>query len=142
MRVILLVKTAVFLPLSLYFYAHILHTIIQSAKVMRRSQKVNVHLAKVFSLISLITFTAHVPGAVFALMAHLSVCHEMVRDLLLDLPLLSSPIILLCMNKELRNQCVLLLQRKHTNHHLERKSSSKTDEQPRSLSTGVTDTSY
>lgn len=62
MRVLLLVKTAVFLPLSLYFYAHILHTIIQSAKVTHRSQKANVHLAKVFSLISLIIFTAHVPG--------------------------------------------------------------------------------
>ncbi|XP_044061250.1 uncharacterized protein LOC122880309 isoform X2 [Siniperca chuatsi] len=118
MRVLLLVKTLVFLPLSLYFYAHILHTIVQSAKLMHRNQKVNVRLAKVFSLISLITFTAHVPGAVFALMAHPSVCQEMVRDLLLDLSLLSSPIILLCMNKELRNQCLLLLQRKPANHYM------------------------
>lgn len=62
MRVLLLVKTVVFLPLNLYFYAHILHTITQSAKLMHRSQKVNVHLAKMFSLISLITFTAHIPG--------------------------------------------------------------------------------
>lgn len=58
-------------------------------------------------------------GAVFALMKHSSVCQEMVRDLLLDLPVLSSPIILLCMNKELRNQCVLLLQRNPTGHYME-----------------------
>lgn len=69
MRVLLLVKTVVFLPLSLYFYAHILHTIVQSAKVMHRSQRVNVHLAKVFSLISLITFSAHIPGKYFTLQA-------------------------------------------------------------------------
>lgn len=62
MGVLFLVKTAVFLPLSLYFYAHILHTIVQSTKLMHRSQTANVHLAKVFSLISLITFTAHIPG--------------------------------------------------------------------------------
>ncbi len=62
MRALLLVKTVVFLPLSLYFYAHVLHTIVQSAKLMHRSQRVNVRLAKVFSLISLITFTAHIPG--------------------------------------------------------------------------------
>ncbi|XP_037635915.1 uncharacterized protein LOC119494248 [Sebastes umbrosus] len=135
MRVLLLVKTALFLPLSLYFYAHILHTIVQSAKVMNRSQRVNVQLAKVFSLISLITFTAHVPGAVFALTEHLSVCEEMVRDLLLDLPLLSSPIILLCMNKELRNQCLLLLQRNSVNHYMEKKSISKTDKQHNNLTT-------
>lgn len=61
-RILLVLNTAVFLLLSLYFYIHILHTITQSAKVMHRSQKVNVHLAKVFSFISLITFTAHVPG--------------------------------------------------------------------------------
>lgn len=62
MRALLLTKTVVFLPLNLYFYGHILHTIAQSAKVMHRSQRVNVHLAKVFSIISLITFTAHLPG--------------------------------------------------------------------------------
>ncbi|KAL7396010.1 hypothetical protein ABVT39_027208 [Epinephelus coioides] len=72
-------------------------------------------------------------------MEHLSVCHEMVRDLLLDLPLLSSPIILLCMNKELRNQCLLLLQRNPTNHYMEKKSSSKMDEQQKNLSTRETD---
>ncbi|KAM7389582.1 hypothetical protein PAMP_023548 [Pampus punctatissimus] len=126
MRVLLLVKTVVFLPLSVYFYAHILHTIIQSAKLMHRSQKINVHLVKVFSLISLITFTAHIPGAVFALMEHHSVCQEMFRDLLLDLPLLSSPIILLCMNIELRNQCLLLLQRNTSN--MGKKSISMIDE--------------
>lgn len=73
-------------------------------------------------------------------MEHTSVCQEMVRDLLLDLPLLSSPIILLCMNKELRNQCLLLLQRHPTDHYMEKKSISKTDEQHKSLTTGETDT--
>lgn len=61
-RILLLVKITMFLPLSLYFYAHILHTVAQSTKVMHRSQKVNIQLAKMFSLISAITFTAHVPG--------------------------------------------------------------------------------
>ncbi|XP_034545838.1 uncharacterized protein LOC117817313 isoform X1 [Notolabrus celidotus] len=140
MRVLLMVKTGLFLPLSLYFYAHVLQTIVQSAKVIHRSQRVNVHLAKVFSLISLITFTAHVPGAVFALMEHPSVCQEMVRDLLLDLPLLSSPIILLCMNKELRNQCVLLLQRKPANWYEGKTSISKTYEQDKNLTNGESDT--
>ncbi|XP_059201658.1 uncharacterized protein LOC131981403 [Centropristis striata] len=139
MRVLLMVKTVVFVPLGLYFYAHILHTIVQSARLMHRSQRGNVQLAKVFSLISLITFTAHVPGAVFALMDHSSVCQETVRDLLLDLPLLSSPIILLCMNKELRNQSLLLLRRYPTSHHMEKKSISKTEEQHKNLTSGETD---
>lgn len=65
-------------------------------------------------------------------------CQEMVRDLLLDLPLLFSPVILLCMNKELRNQCLLLLQRNPTNHYMEKKSISKTDEQHKNLTTGET----
>lgn len=56
-------------------------------------------------------------GAVFALMDPPSVCQEIVQDLLMDLPLLSNPIILLCMNKELRNQCLLLL-RRHTSSPL------------------------
>lgn len=52
-------------------------------------------------------------------MNHPSVCQEMFRDLLLDLPLLSSPVILLCMNKELRKQCVGLLQRKPSRRYIE-----------------------
>ncbi|KAM3613174.1 uncharacterized protein V6R79_021910 [Siganus canaliculatus] len=108
-RVFLLAKTIMFLPLSLYFYAHVLHTIIRSA--------------------------------VFTLMKHSSCCQEMVRDLLLDLPLLLSPVILLCMNKELRNQCLLLLLRSPANLYMEKKKSiSKTDEQHRNLTTGETDT--
>lgn len=67
MRVLVLVRTVVFLPLNLYFYAHVLHTIVQSAKLMHRSQAVSVNLAKVFSLVSLITFTAHIPGEYIAL---------------------------------------------------------------------------
>lgn len=61
-RVLFLVKTLVFLPLNLYFYAHVLLNIVQSAKMMRRSQRGNIQLAKMFSLITLITFTAHIPG--------------------------------------------------------------------------------
>ncbi|KAK5864987.1 hypothetical protein PBY51_016183 [Eleginops maclovinus] len=134
MRSLLMVKTALCLPLILYFYAHILHTIVQSAKRTQRSQRSNVHLAKVFSLISLITFTAHVPGSVFALMKHTSVCQEMIRDFLLDLPLLSSPVILLCMNKELRNQCLLLLQRNpNNNNSVNKKSIGNTDKQYKNL---------
>lgn len=62
MRGLLLARTAVFLPLNLYFYVHILHTIAQSAKLLHRSQRVNGQLAKMFGLISFITFTTHVPG--------------------------------------------------------------------------------
>lgn len=62
MRGLLLAKTAVFLPLNLYFYAHIVYTIAQSAKLLHRNQRVNARLAKMFGLISFITFTAHVPG--------------------------------------------------------------------------------
>lgn len=61
--------------------------------------------------------TVMASGAVFAVMDHPCICQEIVQDLLMDLPLLSNPIILLCMNKELRNQCVLLLCR-HTSSPL------------------------
>lgn len=64
-------------------------------------------------------------GAVFALMKHQCVCQEMVRDLLLDLPLLSNPVILLCMNKELRNQCVLLLWRNTSGLYMEKRKDPK-----------------
>lgn len=57
-------------------------------------------------------------GAVFALMNHPSVCQEMIREFVLDLPLLSSPIILLCMNKELRKQCMRLLHRDSSRHYV------------------------
>lgn len=75
-------------------------------------------------------------GAVFALIDHPSVCQETIRDLLLDLPLISSPIILLCMNKELRNQCVLLLQRNSSDHYMEKVR--KTNEQLNILTAGET----
>lgn len=52
-------------------------------------------------------------------MDHPSVCQEMVRELVLDLPLLSSPVILLCMNKELRSQCMRLLQRDSSRLYVE-----------------------
>lgn len=79
-------------------------------------------------------------GAVFALIDHPCVCQEMVRDLLLDLPLISSPIILLCMNKELRNQCLLLLQRHSSNRYMEKVR--KTDEQLNILTTGEMNTNH
>lgn len=41
--------------------------------------------------------------------------------MVLDLPLLSSPVILLCMNKELRNQCMRLLQRDSSRLYVEGK---------------------
>ncbi|KAK2903993.1 hypothetical protein Q8A73_010650 [Channa argus] len=126
MRVIFFGRAVLFFPISLYFCAHILHTIVKSARLMHRSQRNNVHLAKVFSFISLTTFMAHIPSAVFALMEQPSMCHEMVTDLLLDLHLLSSPIILLCMNKELRNQCMFLLQRKPTDRYMEKEEQMET----------------
>ena len=62
MRVLVLVKMVVFLPLNLYFYGHLLHTIFRSAQTMHRSQEANKRLAKVFGLIALITLLAHLPG--------------------------------------------------------------------------------
>lgn len=61
-RVLMLSKLVFFIPLNLYFYAHILFTIFRSSKQMHRSQVVNKRLAKIFSVISLITLTAHLPG--------------------------------------------------------------------------------
>ncbi|KAJ8390084.1 hypothetical protein AAFF_G00110980 [Aldrovandia affinis] len=145
MQILMLVKIVVFLPLNLYFYVHILHTIFRSAKEMNRSQAANKRLAKIFGVISLITVMAHIPGVrtdkrrdheerllgarrdgtassleeggVFSLLAEQKVCLETVMEFLLDLPLLSCPIILLCMNKDLRDQCVLILQRKACSQH-------------------------
>lgn len=66
-------------------------------------------------------------GAVFALINDPNVCQEMVRDLVLDLPLLSSPIILLCLNKELRNQCMQLLKRNSSSHYRKGQEKSSRD---------------
>ena len=52
------------------------------------------------------------PGGVFSLMEQPSVCQEMVKDFLMDLPLMSSPVVLLCMNKELQMHCHRMLQRR------------------------------
>lgn len=81
-------------------------------------------------------------GAVFALMNHPTVCQEMVRDLLLDLPLLSSPIILLCMNKELRNQCMLLLQRNPASHYIKCKTRKSVQQTSVIRTCGETDTAH
>ncbi|XP_019901465.2 uncharacterized protein LOC109615708 [Esox lucius] len=137
-RVLTLVKIAVFLPLNVYFYAHVLHTIVRSALEMHRSQAVNRKLAKVFSAICLITLLAHLPGGVFTLMNEPTVCQEMVKEFLLDLPLISSPIVLLCMNKELRTPCLTLLKHKAGSHSEKDKSGSETDEQHKSMTTGET----
>ncbi|CAB1324934.1 unnamed protein product, partial [Coregonus sp. 'balchen'] len=110
-RVLMLVKIAVFLPLNLYFYAHVLHTIFRSATVMHRSQTVNKKLAKVFSVICLITLLAHLPG---------------------------DPIILLCMNKELQTHCVTLLKCKPECYGRKDETWRKTDEQQKSLTVGET----
>ncbi|XP_035267135.1 uncharacterized protein LOC118224069 [Anguilla anguilla] len=117
MRILILVKIVAFVPLNLYFYAHILHTTFRSAKQMNRSQAANKRLAKTFGVISLITVIAHIPGGAFSLLAEQKICLETVMEFLQDLPNLSSPIILLCMNKELRDQCVLLLQRRACSQH-------------------------
>lgn len=77
-------------------------------------------------------------GAVFVLINHPSVCQEMVRDLVLDLPLLSSPIILLCMNKELRNQCMQLLQRNSSSHYKEGEEKSARERSRTSAETEMT----
>nr|XP_046181010.1 uncharacterized protein LOC124011603 [Oncorhynchus gorbuscha] len=138
MRVLTLVKIAVFLPFNLYFYAHVLHTIFKSAKVMHRSQAVNKKLAKVFSVISLITLLAHIPGGIFTLMKEPTVCQEMVEEFLLDLPLFSSPIVLLCMNKELQTHCVTLLKRKPVSCSRKDQTGIKTDEQHKRLTVGET----
>lgn len=61
-RILMLVKLVALLPLNLYIYAHILVTIIRSARQMHRSQAGNMKLAKMFSIISLITLLAHIPG--------------------------------------------------------------------------------
>lgn len=63
-RVLALVNTAVLLPSNLYFYGHILYSVTRSGRLIHRSRKVNYRLATIFSLISLITLTAHVPGEV------------------------------------------------------------------------------
>ncbi|KAL7863764.1 hypothetical protein SRHO_G00127480 [Serrasalmus rhombeus] len=109
MMILLLLKLVVFIPLNLYFYIHILFTIFRSAKQMHRSQADNKKLAKIFSVISLITLTAHIPGGVLSLLEEHTVCQEAVKEFLMDLPLLSSPIVLLCTNKELRTRLLNLL---------------------------------
>lgn len=78
-------------------------------------------------------------GAAFALIDHPSVCQEMVRDLVLDLPLFSSPVILLCMNKELRNQCLQLLQRNSASHYKEARDKSARERSRTSAETDISD---
>lgn len=62
MKIRMLCKILLGLPLTAYFYLHILLTIFKSAQIMQRSQATNKKLAKTFSSIWLITFIAHIPG--------------------------------------------------------------------------------
>lgn len=62
MKIRMLCKILIGLPLTAYFYLHILLTIFRSAQIMKRSQDTNKKLAKMFSSICLITFIAHIPG--------------------------------------------------------------------------------
>ncbi|KAJ8015016.1 hypothetical protein DPEC_G00021760 [Dallia pectoralis] len=137
-QVFMLVKVTMFLPLNLYFYIHVLHTIFKSALEMHRSQEVNKKIAKVFSVICLITILAQVPGGVFTLMNEPTVCREMVKEFLMDLPVISNPIVLLCMNKELQTPCLTLLKHKAGSHREKNKSGSDTEEQHKRLTTGET----
>ncbi|KAL2077462.1 hypothetical protein ACEWY4_026966 [Coilia grayii] len=144
MRVLMLVKIVALLPLNLYIYVHILATIFRSARQMHRSQETNKRLAKMFSIIALITLLAHLPGGVFALVEEPSVCQETVREFLLDLPLISGPIVLLCMNKELQTQCVILLKRRSAESSRQSSSLSPTatEEHRKFLTTEVTTDSH
>ncbi|XP_041931254.1 uncharacterized protein LOC121694922 [Alosa sapidissima] len=137
-RILMLVKLVVFLPLNLYIYAHILVTIFRSARQMHRSQAVNMKLAKMFGIISLTTLLAHIPGGVFAVMEEPTVCQETVKEFLLDLPLISGPIVLLCMNKELQSQCLILLKCQPTDHQSSSQTPTASDEQRKFLNTDVT----
>ncbi|KAM8952878.1 uncharacterized protein RCH25_043609 [Pelodytes ibericus] len=109
MKIRMLFKILLGLPLIAYFYLHILLTIFKSAQVMQRSQSTNKKLAKTFSAICLITFIAHTPGGVLPLVADKNICLETAIEFLIDLPIFTNPIILFCMNKELRVQCKKLL---------------------------------
>ncbi|OCT67471.1 hypothetical protein XELAEV_18038768mg [Xenopus laevis] len=101
MKIRMLFKILLGLPLTAYFYLHILLTIFRSAQVMKRSQATNRKLAKTFSFICLITFIAHIPDK--------NICLETATEFLFDLPIFTNPVILFCMNKELRVQCKKLL---------------------------------
>ncbi|KAM4696089.1 uncharacterized protein WCC33_014820 [Rhinophrynus dorsalis] len=109
MKVRMLFKILLGLPLTAYFYLHIILTIFRSAQTMRRSQATNKKLAKMFSSICLITFLAHVPGGILPLIADKNICLETATEFLFDLPIFTNPIILFCMNKELRMQCMKIL---------------------------------
>ncbi|XP_068104019.1 type-1 angiotensin II receptor-like [Hyperolius riggenbachi] len=109
MKIRMLCKILLGLPLTAYFYLHILLTIFRSARIMQRSQAANKKLAKMFSSICLITFLAHIPGGILPLIADKNICLETATEFLFDLPIFTNPIILFCMNKELREQCKKLI---------------------------------
>ncbi|KAM3910449.1 uncharacterized protein RB166_019319 [Leptodactylus fuscus] len=109
MKIRMLCKILLGLPLTAYFYLHILLTIFKSAQIMHRSQATNKKLAKMFSSIWVITFIAHIPGGILPLIADKNICLETATEFLFDLPIFTNPIILFCMNKELRVQCKKLM---------------------------------
>ncbi|XP_040262251.1 C-X-C chemokine receptor type 2-like [Bufo bufo] len=112
MKIRMLFKILLGLPLTAYFYLHILLTIFKSAQLMKRSQATNKKLAKMFSSICLITFIAHIPGGILPIIADKNICLETATEFLFDLPIFTNPIILFCMNKELRIQCKKLMGRR------------------------------
>ncbi|KAK1167557.1 hypothetical protein AOXY_G12352 [Acipenser oxyrinchus oxyrinchus] len=106
MKIRMLMKISVFLPLTMYFYIHILHTVFKSARRTHRNQDTNIRLTKTFSAIFLITLAVHTPEGVLPFITDQSECFGTVAEFLIDLPVFTSPIILCCMNKELRVQCL------------------------------------
>ncbi|KAM9324049.1 uncharacterized protein PAF06_000039 [Gastrophryne carolinensis] len=110
-KIRMLCKILIGLPLTTYFYFHILLIIFRSAQLMQRSQDTNKKLAKMFSFICIITFIANIPGGILPLIADKNICLETATEFLFDLPIFTNPIILFCMNKELRMQCKKLVAR-------------------------------
>lgn len=84
-RVLALVNTAVLLPSNLYFYGHILYIVTRSGRLIHKSRKVNCRLATIFSLISLIMLTAHVPGEEDFFLQNVLLYLETIRDIILFL---------------------------------------------------------
>lgn len=67
-----------------------------------------------------------------------TVCQETIKEFLLDLPLISGPIVLLCMNKELQTQCLILLKRRSAHPQSSSQSHTASDEKRKFLNTDVT----
>ena len=66
-----------------------------------------------------------------------TVCQETVKEFLLDLPLISGPVVLLCMNKELQTQCLILLKRGSAGRQSSCQSPTASSEQTKFLTSDV-----